>query len=55
MKSFEGDTGPYLQYAHVRLSSMTRRNPQLYPLPPVEQINTDLLIDPKVNVLKSFI
>ena len=49
MKSFEGDTGPYLQYAHVRLSSMSRRNPQLHPLPPVEQINTDLLVEPKVS------
>jgi arginyl-tRNA synthetase len=51
MKSFEGDTGPYLQYAHVRLLSMVRRNPQLHPLPPVEKINTDLLVDPKVDVL----
>lgn len=25
MTSFEGDTGPYLQYAHARLSSITRR------------------------------
>jgi hypothetical protein len=25
MMSFEGDTGPYLQYAHVRLTSLTRR------------------------------
>ncbi|TFK66356.1 arginyl-tRNA synthetase [Pluteus cervinus] len=33
MKSFEGDTGPYLQYAHVRLSSIARKNPNLLPLP----------------------
>jgi arginyl-tRNA synthetase len=33
MKSFEGDTGPYLQYAHVRLASISRKNPQLLPLP----------------------
>ncbi|GAA5834143.1 hypothetical protein JCM5353_005552 [Sporobolomyces roseus] len=26
MTSFEGDTGPYLQYAHVRLSSVERKN-----------------------------
>lgn len=45
MKSFEGDTGPYLQYAHVRLSSMGRKNPHLLPLPPVDQINTDLLAE----------
>lgn len=25
MTSFEGDTGPYLQYAHVRLSSVERK------------------------------
>lgn len=25
MTSFEGDTGPYLQYSHARLSSITRR------------------------------
>lgn len=25
MTSFEGDTGPYLQYAHTRLSSIKRR------------------------------
>jgi arginyl-tRNA synthetase len=25
MTSFEGDTGPYLQYAHARLSSIMRR------------------------------
>ncbi|KAK8115402.1 Nucleotidylyl transferase [Apiospora kogelbergensis] len=25
MTSFEGDTGPYLQYAHARLSSITRK------------------------------
>jgi arginyl-tRNA synthetase len=26
MTSFEGDTGPYLQYAHARLSSIRRRS-----------------------------
>jgi arginyl-tRNA synthetase len=43
MKSFEGDTGPYLQYAHVRLSSMERKNPHLIPLPPPSQIDTSSL------------
>jgi arginyl-tRNA synthetase len=38
MTSFEGDTGPYLQYAHVRLTSLTRKNSELLPLPPPEQI-----------------
>jgi len=46
MQSFEGDTGPYLQYAHVRLSSLARRNPELLPLPPPAQLNTDLLVEP---------
>jgi arginyl-tRNA synthetase len=38
MTSFEGDTGPYLQYAHVRLSSIARKSPHLIPLPPPSQI-----------------
>lgn len=43
MKSFEGDTGPYLQYAHVRLASIGRKNPHLIPLPPPSQIDTSSL------------
>lgn len=43
MKSFEGDTGPYLQYAHVRLASIGRKNPHLTPLPPPSQIATGTL------------
>ncbi|KDR74214.1 hypothetical protein GALMADRAFT_571046 [Galerina marginata CBS 339.88] len=38
MLSFEGDTGPYLQYAHARLFSLKRKNPHLLPLPPTSQI-----------------
>lgn len=49
MLSFEGDTGPYLQYAHVRLSSMARKNPELLPLPPASSINTDKLSEPKAQ------
>ena len=49
MLSFEGDTGPYLQYAHVRLSSMTRKNPELLPLPPATSINTDTLSEAKAK------
>ncbi|EPQ50894.1 arginyl-tRNA synthetase [Gloeophyllum trabeum ATCC 11539] len=45
MKSFEGDTGPYLQYAHVRLASIARKNPNLLPLPPPSEIKVDLLAD----------
>ncbi|KAF9557000.1 arginyl-tRNA synthetase [Agrocybe pediades] len=43
MKSFEGDTGPYLQYAHVRLASIGRKNPHLLPLPPASEIATEAL------------
>ncbi|KAH9968508.1 hypothetical protein BGW80DRAFT_1461893 [Lactifluus volemus] len=45
MTSFEGDTGPYLQYAHVRLTSLTRKNPELLPLPPPDQIATETLTE----------
>lgn len=45
MLSFEGDTGPYLQYAHVRLASIERKNPELLPLPQPAAINTDLLTE----------
>ena len=40
MKSFEGDTGPYLQYAHVRLASIGRKNPHLLPLPAPRDLDT---------------
>ncbi|KAJ3822961.1 hypothetical protein F5880DRAFT_1483163 [Lentinula raphanica] len=43
MLSFEGDTGPYLQYAHVRLASIGRKNPHLLPLPPRSEIKIDTL------------
>lgn len=46
MTSFEGDTGPYLQYAHVRVSSIERKNPNLLPLPPPAEIDTTLLVEP---------
>ncbi|KAI0246849.1 hypothetical protein BJV78DRAFT_1286027 [Lactifluus subvellereus] len=45
MTSFEGDTGPYLQYAHVRLTSLARKNPELLPLPPPEQIAAETLAE----------
>lgn len=55
MLSFEGDTGPYLQYAHVRLASIARKNPNLFPLPPVSEIKTELLIEPKAREIVMFI
>jgi len=45
MTSFEGDTGPYLQYAHVRLSSIERKNPNLLPLPEPSEIDVTLLTE----------
>lgn len=38
MTSFEGDTGPYLQYAHARLSSITRKAD----IPQEELLDADL-------------
>jgi len=38
MTSFEGDTGPYLQYSHARICSMERKNP----IPQDELANADL-------------
>ncbi|PVG01336.1 arginyl-tRNA synthetase [Serendipita vermifera] len=49
MTSFEGDTGPYLQYAHVRLSSIERKNPELSPLPDLSTIDFSLLEEPKAR------
>ncbi|TFY67992.1 hypothetical protein EVJ58_g1284 [Rhodofomes roseus] len=46
MLSSDGDTGPYLQYAHVRILSITRNNPELLPLPPMSEIKTELLTEP---------
>jgi arginyl-tRNA synthetase len=43
MLSFEGDTGPYLQYAHVRLASIERKNPNLIPLPSPSKIDITTL------------
>ncbi|GAA5969149.1 hypothetical protein JCM8115_007129 [Rhodotorula mucilaginosa] len=53
MTSFEGDTGPYLQYAHVRLSSVERKNAPEIVLPsPSERasaIDVSLLTEPKAR------
>ncbi len=47
--SFEGDTGPYFQYAHVRLSFIERKNPELLPLPAPSQLNLDTLVEPQTR------
>ncbi|EPQ60480.1 arginyl-tRNA synthetase [Gloeophyllum trabeum ATCC 11539] len=50
MTSFEGDTGAYLQYAHVRLRSVERRVAPTVVLPDdLSQINLDLLAEPKAR------
>ncbi|POY71941.1 putative Arginine--tRNA ligase [Rhodotorula taiwanensis] len=53
MTSFEGDTGPYLQYAHVRLSSVERKNaPEIVLPPPSDRataIDVSLLQEPKAR------
>ncbi|EJD38411.1 arginyl-tRNA synthetase [Auricularia subglabra TFB-10046 SS5] len=51
MTRFEGDTGPYLQYAHVRLASIERKNAALLPLPPRAQIDARLLAEPHARAL----
>lgn len=58
MLSFEGDTGPYLQYAHVRLASVERKSAPEVVLPPYEEraklIDTTHLDgdkDPKIREL----
>jgi arginyl-tRNA synthetase len=53
MTSFEGDTGPYLQYAHVRLSSVERKSAPEVILPPYSeraaQIDTSVLTEQKAR------
>lgn len=49
MTSFEGDTGPYLQYAHARLCSIIRKaNMDLSVL---DSANLDLLTEPHATDL----
>ena len=55
MLSFEGDTGPYLQYAHVRVTSISRKNPELLPLPAPSAINTALLTEPSARDIAFFL
>lgn len=50
MTSFEGDTGAYLQYAHVRLCSIERKVAPAIVVPSdLSQINLDLLSEPKAR------
>jgi arginyl-tRNA synthetase len=55
MLSFEGDTGPYLQYAHARLCSIERLYCEAYGLSTYEPIpttlNFELLNEPQAHAL----
>lgn len=47
--SFEGDFGPFIQYSHVRLCSVQRKNPNV-PVPAsVDEIDMSVLDEPKVH------
>ena len=52
MTSFEGDTGPYLQYSHARLCSIFLKAD--VPAPEIESANLDLLLDSQhaINIVR---
>ena len=51
MTSFEGDTGPYLQYSHARLCSIFSKAE--IPISEIESANLSLLVEPHaVNVVR---
>jgi arginyl-tRNA synthetase len=51
MTSFEGDTGPYLQYAHARLCSIFRK--ANIPTSEIESANLSLLTEPHaINIMR---
>ena len=47
--NFEGDFGPFIQYTHVRLCSVQRKNPNVVVPTSVDEINMDILDEPKIN------
>ncbi|WWC90444.1 arginine-tRNA ligase [Kwoniella dendrophila CBS 6074] len=47
--SFEGDFGPFIQYSHVRLCSVQRKNPNILPPASINEIDISLLNEQKVN------
>lgn len=52
MTSFEGDTGPYLQYAHARLCSITRK--AKLTLQDLESADLALLTEPHaINLVRA--
>lgn len=51
MTSFEGDTGPYLQYSHARLCSILLK--ANVPTSEIESANLDLLMEPHaINIVR---
>ena len=54
MLSFEGDTGPYLQYAHSRLCSMERTTGIIVPAD-TSKINLSLIVEPQALLLLEII
>ena len=49
MTAFEGDTGVYLQYAHVRLASVQRKNPNIVMPEDISTVKTELLTEDKAH------
>lgn len=47
--SFEGDFGPFIQYSHVRLCSVERRNPNVVVPDSVDGIDVSVLSDAKIH------
>ena len=53
MTAFEGDTGPYLQYAHARLCSIHRRTEALLSKDYPKSVKLSLLTEPHaVNLIR---
>jgi len=50
--SFEGDTGPYIQYAHVRLSSILRKAGAI---PSTDSARWEVLVEPETERVASVI
>lgn len=47
--SFEGDFGPFIQYSHVRLCSVQRKNPNVVVPSAVEEVDLSILNEPKIH------
>lgn len=47
--TFEGDFGPFIQYTHVRLASIQRKNPNAVLAESMAEIDLSILDEPKVH------